>query len=125
MNPLGVTGVGSVEVASLNKWDLDLSKDRVKVTCFGDTNQVYVEGLPDIKFSYGGFYDPADGLVIFDVIGGSVAPWLDLIPNIATPLVMFSGRGLLDGKISVDANGAISISGSGVASGPWTLPSAA
>ena len=78
-------------------------------TCFGDTNQVYVDGLPDIKGTYAGMYDPADGLVIFDVVGGSVAPWLEMIPDISTPDVNFSGKGLLDGKISVDANGAITI----------------
>jgi len=122
MSPTGVSGVLSVHVASLNKWDLDMSKDHVKVTCFGDTNQVYVDGLPDIKGNLGGFYDPVDGLGLFAVFGGAVAPWLDLFPNIATPLLKFSGRALLDGKISVDANGAITIGGGFVAAGPWTMP---
>ena len=112
-------------MASLNKWDLDMAKDHVKVTCFQDTNHVYVDGLPDIKGSYAGVYDPADGLVIFDVVMGSVAPWLEMVPNLATPTVMFSGKGLMDGKISVDANGAITIGGSFVANGPWVVPSAA
>lgn len=123
MDPAG--GSALVTVASLNKWDLDLSKDRAKVTAFRDTNQVYVEGLPDIKGSYGGFYDPADGLVIFDVIFGTVKPTLALLPSYLTPLVKFGGRALVDGKISVDANGAITIGGGFVAAGAWTLPSAA
>lgn len=123
MDPLG--GSALVEVASLNKWDLSLDKDQVKVTCFGDTNQIYVEGLPDIKGSYSGFYDPADGLVIFDVIFGTVKPTLSLVPSSLTPLVAFGGRANLGGKISVDANGAITIGGSITANGPWTLPSAA
>ncbi len=125
MDPTGVGGATAVVVASLNKWDLDMAKDHVKVTCFGDTNQVYVDGLPDIKGTYGGMYDPADGLVIFDVIAGTVAPWLEMIPNALDPLVLFSGKGLMDGKITVDANGAVTIGGSFVANGPWTLPSAA
>jgi hypothetical protein len=124
MDPTGVGGVTAVLVASLNKWDLDLATDKVKVTCFQDTNQVYVAGLPDVKGTYAGMYDPADGLVIFDVISGSVAPYLEMIPDFATPTVMFSGRGLLDGKISVDSNGAITIGGAFVANGPWVLPSA-
>jgi hypothetical protein len=123
MDPAG--GSALVVVASLNKWDLDLSKDQVKVTCFNDPNQVYVEGLPDIKGSYAGFYDPVDGLVIFDVIFGTVKPTLSLVPSSLTPLVAFGGRANLGGKISVDANGAISIGGSITANGPWTLPSAA
>ena len=124
MDPTGVGGATAVLVASINKWDLDLATDKVKVTAFQDPNQVYVAGLPDIKGSYAGLYDPADNLVIFDVIGGDVAPWLEMIPNLATPTVMFAGKGLLDGKISVDSNGAITIGGSFVANGPWTLPSA-
>lgn len=117
-------GVAYLVVASLNKWDLDISKDHVKVTCFGDANQVYVDGLPDIKGTYGGFYDPADGLVIFDVILGTVKPALKLLPSSLTPLVFFGGRATLDGKISVDAAGAVSIGGSFVAAGDWTLPGA-
>ncbi len=123
MDPTGVGGVASVLVASLDKWDLDMAKDHVKVTCFGDTNQVYVDGLPDLKGTFGGMYDPVDGLVIFSVIFGTVAPWLDLYPtSLGTTPPKFSGRGLLDGKISVPANGAVTISGAFVAAGPWTHP---
>src|SRR5580765_86136 len=125
MDPTGVGGPTAVIVASLNKWDLDMAKDHVKVTCFQDTNHVYVDGLPDLKGTYGGCYDPADGLVIFDVIGGSVAPYLEMIPDLGDAVHLFSGRGLMDGKITVDANGAVTIGGSFVANGPWTLPGAA
>jgi hypothetical protein len=124
MDPTGVGGATAVLVASLNKWDLDMATDKVKVTCFQDTNQVYVSGLPDVKGTYAGCYDPADGLVIFDVVSGNVAPWLEMIPDLSTPTVMFSGKGLLDAKISVDSNGAITIGGSFVANGPWVFPSA-
>jgi hypothetical protein len=124
MDPTGVGGPTAVLVASLNKWDLDMATDKVKVTCFQDTNQVYVAGLPDIKGTYAGCYDPVDGLVIFDVISGSVAPWLEMIPDLSVPTLMFAGKGLMDGKISVDSNGAITIGGAFVANGPWTLPSA-
>jgi hypothetical protein len=122
MDPTGVGGATAVVVASLNKWDLDMAKDHVKVTCFQDTNQVYVDGLPDIKGTFGGDYDPVDGLVIFDVIFGSVKPWLEMIPDMADITKLFGGKGLLDGKITCDANGAVTISGSFVAAGPWTHP---
>jgi hypothetical protein len=121
MDPAG--GTSFVTVASLNKWDLDMSSDKVKVTCFKDTNQIYVQGLPDIKGSYGGFYDPVDGLTIFDVITGTVAPTLQLFPSDLQPLLFFQGRAWMDGKISVDSNGAIGISGSFMAADAWTIPS--
>jgi len=125
MDPTGAGGVLALAVASINKWDLDLGKDKVKVTCFGDTNQVYVDGLPDIKGSYAGAYDPADGLIIFDVIFGTVKPYLKLLPYLPTPDVFFGGKALIDGKVSCDANGAVTIGGSFVAGGPWEIPSAA
>lgn len=125
MDPTGVGGPTAVPVASLNKWDLDMAKDHVKVTCFGDTNQVYVDGLPDLKGTYGGFYDPADGLVIFDVIFGTIAPFLELLPDSTKATMMFSGKGLMDGKITVDSNGGVAISGSFVGAGPWTHPASA
>jgi hypothetical protein len=125
MDPTGAGGATLVAVASLNKWDLDIAKDQVKVTCFGDTNQVYVDGLPDIKGSYGGYYDPEDGLVIFDVIFGAVKPLLELYPLASATTVKFGGRANIGGKISVDSNGAVTIGGSITAAGPWTIPSAA
>lgn len=123
MDPAG--GSSTVVVASMNKWDLDMSRDKVKVTAFEDTNQVYVQGKPDIKGTYGGWYDPEDGLVIFDAVFGSAKPTLDLIPNAAAPTLKFSGPALLDSHISVDANGAISVNGAFVAAGNWTRPVAA
>jgi len=121
MDPAG--GSALVTVASINAYDIDLAKDQAKVTCFRDTNQVYVEGLPDIKGTYKGCYDPAEGLVIFGVIFGTVKPTLRFLPNYLTPLVYFGGKGNVSGKISVDASGAITIGGGFTAAGPWTLPS--
>jgi len=123
MDPSG--GVTAVTVASINKWDLDMSTEKVKVTCFGDPNHVYVQGLPDIKGTYAGDFDPADGLVIFDVAFGTVQPTLELLPSSLLPLIKFSGKALLDTKIAVDASGAVTIGGAFVAAGPWTIPASA
>jgi hypothetical protein len=125
LNPLGVIGSGVVEVASITGWELDLSKEQVKVTAFGDTNQIYVEGLPDIKGSYKGWFDPADGLVIFDVIFGAVKPYVELIPDRIAPTVLFGGKANIGGKITVDSGGGVSIGGSITANGNWVIPSAA
>lgn len=119
MDPAG--GASPVIVASLNKWDLDMSTDKVKVTAFGDTNQIYVQGLPDIKGTYAGWYDPVDGHAIFDAAFGTAKPALELYPT-SLDTKKFSGRAILDSHISVDANGGVAINGSFVAAGAWTLP---
>lgn len=123
MDPLG--GTALVVVASLDKWDLDMSTDKVKVTAFGDPNQVYVQGLPDIKGSYGGWYDPVDGLGIFGVVFGTAKPALELYPDEDDITHKFAGKALLDAKISVGSDGAVAVSGSFVGAGPWTFPVAA
>lgn len=119
MDPAG--GSTTVVVASINKWDLDMARDKVKVTAFLDPNQVYVQGLPDIKGTYAGWYDPVDGHAIFDAAFGTAKPTLELFPNAADTL-KWSGRALLDSHISVDSGGGVAVSGAFVAAGAWTLP---
>ena len=43
-------------VAYLSKWSIGFSTDNVDVTANGDTNKVYVAGLPDASGSFSGFY---------------------------------------------------------------------
>lgn len=118
MDPTGGTTV--VAVASLNKWSLSLSKDMYKVTAFGDTNQVYVPGLPDISGTLSGFWDATDRS-LFSVALGTVAPYLNLIPSTLAPTYLWKGLAWLDASIDVGSGGAVTISGSFKAAGPWTM----
>lgn len=112
-----------VQVVSMNKWDLDLSTDKAKVTCFEDANQIYVQGKPDIKGTFAGEYDKSvAGLLLFKMITGTVAPYLKLLPNRLSATQFFAGNAWIDGKISVDSNGSVTTSGAFVAAGPWVLP---
>jgi hypothetical protein len=112
-------------IGSLNKWTLNMARDRVDVTCFGDTNKQYVQGLPNIQGTIGGFWDtdhgsPTEGnFQIFDVAEGDTAVDLVLVPSTLDPTHAFRGRAYLDASIDVSASGAVSISGSFVAAGPW------
>lgn len=118
----------AVVLASLNKWTLDMARDRVDVTSFGDTNKVYVQGLPDIKGTIGGFYDAGDGgspagggnLELFDIAEGDEAVTLRLMPSTVTPERFWSGSAFIDASIDVAANGAVTINGSFVAAGAWS-----
>lgn len=116
-------GAAPVQLVSLEKWDLDLSTDKTKVTAFEDPNHVYVQGKPDIKGSFSGYYDRSvAGLILWDMILGTTAPFFKMIPNRLFPLQFFSGKGWPDGKISVDGNGGVTTSGSFVAADAWTTP---
>jgi hypothetical protein len=117
-------GSTAVVIPSLDSWDLDLATDTVSVTSYEDTNKTYVMGLPDVKGTFAGNYDDSpEGLVIFDIFKGSIAPLIELIPDrtMTTP-ISFNGHGYVSGKITVPAEGKIAVSGSFVAADSWTIP---
>lgn len=118
IDPLG--GAAVVQVASMNKWSLSLAKEYYKVTAFGDTNQVYVPGLPDISGSIAGLWDITDR-TMFNIALGSVAPFMHLIPNSLTPTYLFKGLAWLDASIDVGQGGAVTIGGSFKAAGSWVM----
>ena len=100
---------------------LNMARNKADVTSFGDANLTYVQGLPDIKGTLGGWFD-SDELTIFDIAMGDVACFLELIPStIVTPTpIMWSGKAWLDASIDVKATGAVSVAGNFVAADSWT-----
>lgn len=118
IDPTG--GATAVAVANLNKWDLDLGKAMIDVTAFGDTNLVYVTGLPDYKGNLAGFWD-SSAITLFTVALGTVACFLKLIPSSLETTVFFSGKAWLDASVAVDAKGAVTIGGKWVAAGAWAI----
>jgi hypothetical protein len=119
MDPTG--GSTAVPVASLNSWSLDMARDRADATCFGDTNKVWVQGLPNIEGEIGGIWDEAASQPLFEVALGDVAAFLKLIPSTLAPTYLFSGLAYLDAGIEVAHDGAITVNGSFAAAGPWTM----
>ncbi len=112
------TGV-AVNMISLSSWSLDKSTDKVEVTAFGDTNKVYVTGLPDIKGSISGYFDSGND-ALFDGSDSADGVSLYLYPSSLCPTVYHYGPAWLDASISVDVKGAITIKGSFVANGTWS-----
>ena len=59
---INLTSGGTPEpVAFIQKWGFDQTSDQPEVTALGDSNKVYVAGLPDFQGTFNGFYD--DGTV--------------------------------------------------------------
>jgi len=120
IDPTG--GATGVAVASVDSWDLDLGRDRVDVTCFGDTNKQSVLGLPSYSGNLSGFWDSATTPgEIFDVVFGTVSPMLTLIPDALEPTFLFKGLANLDASLKVSAKGAVTWAGKFDAAGPWTM----
>ena len=103
-------GADASPVANLSKWSLDFSTDDVEVTVFGDTNKVYVSGLPDASGSFSGFYDSASAQLYTSATDG-LARKFYLYPSNGTTSIYWSGTGLFDFSIEGDVGGAVGVSG--------------
>jgi hypothetical protein len=119
MDPTG--GSTATEVGTLNKWSLDLGRDKEDVTCFGDTNKQYVLGLPDIQGDLEGVWDEMTTPDLLRVALGDVPVLLELVPSKVTPTYFFTGLAYIDAGIECPADGAVTMKGKFVAAGPWTL----
>ena len=118
MDPTG--GATTVVVADLNAWTLNQARDTVDVTAFQDTNKQYVVGLPDVKGTYGGWWNSASSPPLFDAAAADIPVMLELVPSTIDPTFLFKGLAYLDAAINVSATGAVSISGNFVGAGPWS-----
>ena len=59
----GPKGTG-VKVATKTEWTLNLNRDYVDATVFGDTNKTYLVGLKDIQGTYAGLLDTSGDLLV-------------------------------------------------------------
>ena len=116
-DPAGTTPVALV---SLNNWKLSLKTDKTNVTCFGDTNKVYVPGLKDLSGSFGGFWNSSN-VVLFDAADADTPGLLKLVPNSTESTFFWSGLAYLDADIDTSVEGAPAVSGTFMAAGPWTM----
>lgn len=110
-----------VTVANIDSWDLDMDRDTVDVTAFGDTNKQSVLGLPSYGGSLSWFYSGPTAGVLIDAMLGTVAVNLKLVPDLVDIATnFFSGLAYLTGNIKVSAKGAVTGSSKFVAAGNWT-----
>lgn len=116
----GPKGVGD-KVAVKTEWTLNLSRDFVDATSFGDLNKVYLVGLKDISGTYSGNLDTSGDF-------GVNAADLDDIPiylygddRDGEELLLAYGPGFLDASITASNTDAIKSTGNFRASGNWTV----
>lgn len=117
---LSTSGSGTASsVLKMNKWTLDQTTDKIPVTAFGDTNKTYVQGLPDLKGTFSGFWDdtevkPSTGASSSDGVK------LYLYPSADAPTLYKCGPAWLDLSYDVGVDGAVTITGNFVANGSWS-----
>jgi hypothetical protein len=109
-------------IAFLNTWDIQFTVDKVDVTCFGDTNKVYVSGLPDAAGSYGGFYD-TNTAQLYTASQDGLARRFYLYPDTSDG-DYFYGTALFDFGVNGAVSDGVSVSGSWNAASAITKVSA-
>mgnify|MGYP000753499306 FL=1 len=118
---LSTTGTGAAtNVVKLKAWSVDATTDKIDVTSFNDTNKSYVQGLPDIKGSFNGFFDDTE-TKLTTAAASTDGCKIYLYPSADAPTKYKCGPAWIDQSISVDNTGAVSITANFVANGSWAL----
>ena len=112
-------GSSLVTLADMYGWSLNATKEKVKLTAFGDTNHVKGVGLPDYSGDFKARYAHDSSPALFAAVLGSTPVTLRLIENSLNPTYYHQGLANLDGTINVDFEGAIDVTGSWDAAGNW------
>jgi hypothetical protein len=88
-------GAAASPVAFLSDWTISFTVKKVDVTTMGDTNLVYVAGLPDASGDFTGFYDDATSQTFISATDG-LARNFYLYPSTLTATQYFFGTILPD-----------------------------
>lgn len=104
-------------VAFINKWTLDFLTDKAEVTAMGDTNKIYVAGLPDSKGTISGWWDDATPQ-LYTAAQDGLPRRMYLYPSNDDNGKYWFGTILPDQSLSGGVSEAIGISGSFAAASP-------
>jgi hypothetical protein len=95
----------------ISSWSVEFATDNVDVTANGDTNKVYVSGLPDASGSFSGFYDDATSQTYASAADGLARRFYlyPAIPTTAGPY--WFGTALFDFRVESSVDDAVKVSG--------------
>lgn len=96
-------------------WSINFQTEKIEVTAMGDSNKVYVSGLPDASGEFSGFYDDAT-VQTYTAATDGLARKFYLYPSTLTNTQYFWGTVLPDFKVNGSVGGAVEVSASWAAS---------
>lgn len=114
-------GGSSVKVATKSEWTLNLGRDYVDATTFGDTNKTYLTGLKDIQGTYSGLLDVSGDLLVNTSSSDTIQIYLYADDRGGSEILVAYGPGLFDAAINASVSDAIKTSGNFRASGSWNV----
>lgn len=117
---MSTSGSGNASsVAQISSWSIDRATDKAEVTAFGDTNKVYVQGLPDMKGSFSGFWDDTE-TKIFTGADSTDGVKMYLYPSSNASTAYWYGTAWIDAKMDVGVSDSVKVSVDWVAAGAWS-----
>lgn len=116
----GPKGSGT-KVSTKTEWALNLNRDYVDATVFGETNKTYLVGLKDISGTYAGLLDVSGDLLINATSSDTVNIYLYADDRNGFEIMVAHGPGLIDGAITASNSDAVRMTGNFRASGNWTV----
>jgi hypothetical protein len=117
-SPDGVAA--ATPIISMNAFKASFKTEYEDVSCFGDTNRVYIPGMRDVSGNLAGFWDSAE-LDLFDATTQDTPGKLELVPNKTEPTFYWAGLAYLDAEIDASLK-APKVTGEFRAAGPWEFP---
>ena len=118
----GPIGTG-VKLVNKTEWTLNLNRDYVDATVFGDTNKTYLVGLKDIQGTFAGLLAVAGDAQVNATNSDIIDIYLygDDGTTGGAVLLIASGPGLMDAAITASNTDAIKTTGNFRAAGAWTV----
>lgn len=116
----GPKGTGT-KVAAKSGYTLNLGRDYVDATTFGDTNKTYLTGLKDVSGTWEGLMDTSGDLLVNASDEDEKSIYLYGDDRDGFEVLLASGPGLFDASINASNADAIRCSGNFRASGNWSV----
>ena len=115
----GAIGTGTL-VAFKTDWSLQLNRDYVDATVFGDTNKTYLAGLRNFQGNYSGLLDTAGDAMLSASALDEQLIYL-YADRTGSPVLVAHGSGFIDANVTTSVNDAVKITGEFRAQGNWTV----
>lgn len=117
----GPKGGAGVKVVNKTEWTLNLNRDYVDSTVFGDTNKTYLVGLKDVQGTFAGLLAVAGDAQVNAANSDAIDIYLYADDRTSHELLIASGPGLVDASITASNTDAIKTTGNFRAAGAWAV----
>jgi len=116
----GKKGTGT-KVVNKTEWTLNLSRDYVDATVFGDTNKTYLVGLRDLQGTYAGILDTGGDYMVNASSSDTLYLYLYADDRPGFELLVGYGPALIDASLTASNTDAVKVTGNFRAAGAWTI----